>query len=255
MNEKKGANMSKSISHRAFVVKQWPRFGKGVYSDDKAPATVRSSPYFWWFRFLQQNDDYEAALRGKRSKVDPSVVAAFGKVRGVDFKAWWSKHSHLFAEPPTAYSMTVAAATSDLVPFGSTKAVNLVVPLEWSAISLKRAFGRQVNKWVKEGVVRPAKKGFVLGDAKFRIARKWHAGAMELAYNIYVIKKRAREAGERLTWADAAIRAKLPASIGIKERDLSMKMRDQRMTLSILAQRHHARAVKFIAASATKRFP
>ena len=68
---------------RHYAVNKWPRFGKGAYSDDKAPPSVRSSPYFWWFRFLQQNDDYEAALRGKRTNIDPTVVAAFGKVRGV----------------------------------------------------------------------------------------------------------------------------------------------------------------------------
>jgi hypothetical protein len=247
--------MALKTTHRAFAIKQWPRFGKGAYSDEKAPATVRSSPYFWWFRFLQQNDDYDAALRGKRIKIDPSVVAAFGKVRGVDFKTWWNTHSHLFAEPPTAYSMTVAKATSDLVPFGSTKAVNLVVPLEWSAISLKRAFGKQVNKWVDEGTVRSAKRGFVLGEAEFKIGRKWHAAAMEMAYKIYVAKRQAKESGERLTWADAAIRARLPMSIGMKERDLDYELRSQRMTLSILAQRHHARAVEFVAASTTKNFP
>ena len=247
--------MDIKTTYRAFAIKQWPRFGKGAYSDDKAPATVRSSPYFWWFRFLQQNDDYEAAVRGKRSKVDPSVVAALGKVRGVDFKTWWNKHSHLFAEPPTAYSMTVAKAASDLAPFGSKEAANLVVPLEWSAISLKRAFGKQVNKWVTEGLVRPAKRGFVLGEAEFKIARKWHANAMEMAYKIYTAKRQAKESGERLTWADAAIRARLPMSIGMRERDLDPKLRSQRMTLSILAQRHHARAVMFIAASATKKFP
>jgi len=242
-------------THRAFAVKQWPRFGKGAYSDEKAPPTVRSSPYFWWFRFLQQNEDYEAALHSKRGKIDPSVVAAFGKVRRVDFKTWWNKHSHLFSEPLTAYSMTIAKTTSDLAPFGRKDAVNLVVPLEWSAVSLKRAFGRQVNKWVKDGLVRPSKRGFVLGEAEFKIGRKWHAAAMQMAYKIYVVRKQAREAGERLTWADTAIRASLPASIGMRERDLDPKLRSQRMTLSILAQRHHARAVKFVAASATKRFP
>ena len=246
MEQKKG---------RHYAVNKWPRFGKGAYSDDKAPPSVRSSPYFWWFRFLQQNDDYEAALRGKRTKIDPTVVAAFGKVRGVDFKTWWSEHSGLFAEPPTVYSMTVAKTSSDLVPFGSKQAVNLVVPMEWTAISLKRAFGRQVTKWVKDGMVRPAQKGFVLGEAEFKIGRKWHSAAMDMAYRIYVAKRQAKETGERLTWADAAIRARLPMSIGMKERDLDYELRSQRMTLSILAQRHHARAVKFVAASAMKRFP
>jgi hypothetical protein len=247
--------MSKKKSRSTFVVRQWPRFGKGAYSDDKAPQSVRSSPYFWWFRFLQQNEDYDAALRGKRTKIDATVVAAFGKVRGVDFKTWWNKHSQLFAEPPTPYTMMIAKRTDDLAPFSSSEALNLVIPTQWSAIGLKRAFGRQVNKWVKEGLVRPAKKGFVLGDAEFKIGRKWHAAALETAYKIYVVKKEAKDSGERLTWADAAIRARIPMAIGLKERDLDYLLRDQRMTLSILAQRHHARAIKFIAASATKSFP
>lgn len=239
----------------AFSTRQWPRFGRGAYSDEKAPATVRSSPYFWWFRFLQQNEDYDAALRGRRTKVDSSVVTAFGEVRSVDFKTWWNKHSHLFAEPQTNYTMMVAKGSSDLAPFASNEAVNLVVPTQWSAISLKRAFGRLVNNWVIQGTVKPAKRGFTLGDAEFKIARKWHSAAMEVAYRIYVAKKQASEAGEKLTWADAAIRVRIPMAIGLREGDLSHKTRDQRMTLSILAQRHHARAIKLIAASATKRFP
>jgi hypothetical protein len=242
-------------SRVTFAVKQWPRFGRGAYSDEKAPATVRSSPYFWWFRFLQQNEDYEAALRGVGSKVDPTIVKAFGEVRSVNFKVWWTQHNHLFAEPQTLFSMTVARGESDIVPFGRKDALNLVVPLGWSAIGLKRAFGRQVNRWVKEGLVQPAKKGFVLGDAEFKIARKWHSAAMELAYKIYITKKQAQESEEKLTWADAAIRVRIPMSIGMKERDLSLQCRDKRMILSILAQRHYARAMKFIAASATRNFP
>lgn len=204
---------------------------------------------------MQLNNEYEAALRGKRSTLDPAVVAAFGKVRGVDFKTWWGKHSHLFAEPPTTYTMMIARRSEELAPFSSDEALNVVVPLEWSAVSLKRAFGRVVNKLVSEGKVRAAHRGFVLGEAEFKVARKWHVGAMETAYAICVAKKHAEEAGERLTWADAAIRIKLPVSKGMKERDMSAKHRDQRMTLSILAQRHHARALKFIVASATKQFP
>jgi hypothetical protein len=247
--------MTQKRSRRSFAIRQWPRFGRGAYSDDNAPQSVRSSPYFWWFRFLQQNDEYDAALRGKKSKVDRSVVAAFGEVRGVDFKTWWSKHSHLFAEPPSTYSLTVAASASQLAPFGSKDAVNLVVPLEWTSIGLKRAFGKLVNKWVEQKLVRPSQRGFRVGDAEYKIARKWNASAMEAAYKIYIAKRKAKESDERLTWADTAIRAKLPAAIGIKERDLNYLLREKRMTLSILAQRHHARALQFLAASATKRFP
>lgn len=247
--------MKPNQTRRAFVVKQWPRFGRGVYSDQNPPPNVRSSPYFWWFRFLQLNEDYEVALRGGHSKVDPTVAQAFGEVRGMTFKAWWAQHSHLFSEPPTLFSMTVARNQSDLAPFGSRDALNLVVPLGWSGVGLKRAFGRQVDKWVNEGLVKPAKKGFALGNAEFKIARKWQSAAMELAYRLYIAKKQAKELGERLTWADAAIRARIPMSIGMVERDLGTELRDQRMILSILAQRHYARAMKFIAASATKNFP
>ena len=170
------------IPRRAFAIKQWPRFGRGPYSDDSAPATVRSSPYFWWFRFLQLNDDYEAALNGKRNHIRRSVVKAFGPVRGVDFKTWWSGHSELFAEPHTKYRMKIATSASELVPFGDTDGLNLVVPLDWNAKALQLSFSRILNKLVKQGRVRTAPKGFAVGDAPYKIGRKWNIAAMVQHY-------------------------------------------------------------------------
>ena len=242
-------------NRRAFAIKQWPVFGRGPYSDALAPATVRSSPYFWWFRFLQLNAEYDAALRGKRSNLDRFVVRAFGPVRTTDFKTWWNSHVDLFAEPPTRYWMGIAEHHSDLAPIGAADAVNVVVPLEWNSKSLKQAFGRIVNNLVKQGKVRPAQKGFVQGDAQFKIGRKWSSSAMELAYRVYTTKMHAVERGERLAWADVAIRAKLPMARGLRERDINHKLRDQRRLLTILAMRHNYRALKLIAASTTRHFP
>lgn len=242
-------------NRRAFAIKQWPRFGRGPYSDDSAPATVRSSPYFWWFRFLQLNDDYEAALNGKRNHIRRSVVKAFGPVRGVDFKTWWSGHSELFAEPHTKYRMKIATSASELVPFGDTDGLNLVVPLDWNAKALQLSFSRILNKLVKQGRVRTAPKGFAVGDAPYKIGRKWNIAAMDMAYRIYTTRKAAERNGERLAWADVAIRVRLPYAIGLKERDRALAARHKRMTITVLALRHNQRALSFIAASATNSFP
>lgn len=61
--------------------------------------------------------------------------------------------------------------------------------------------------------------------------------------------------GERLAWADVAIRAQLPITRGLRERDKNFKLRDQRRLLTILAIRYNNRALKLIAASATRNFP
>jgi hypothetical protein len=237
------------ITRRAFAIKQWPRFGRGPYSDDSAPATVRSSPYFWWFRFLQLNDDYEAALNGRRNQIRRSVVKAFGPVRGIDFKTWWSGHSELFAEPHTKYSMKIATSASDLVPIGDTDGFNLVVPLDWNARALQLSFSRILNKLVEQGRVRTE------GNAFFKIGSKWNIAALDMAYRIYTTRKAAELKGERLAWADVAIRARLPYAIGLKERDRAVTARHKRMTVTVLALRHNHRALGFIAASATNSFP
>ena len=249
------AKTRRPSNRRAFAIKQWPSFGRGPYSDNSAPDTVRSSPYFWWFRFLQLNEDYDAALAGQPSQIDPSIVAAFGHVRDVDFKTWWNAHVDLFAEPRTKYLMLIAETESDLVPIGATEAVNLVVPLDWNAKGLKKRFSEIVDKLVKEQRVRPAQKGFTIGEAPFKIGRKWNALAMEHAYRIYTLKKAAQQCGERLALADAAIRAKLPSTQGLRERDLNFKLRDKRYRLTIIAYRHYKRAEHFIASSVTRNFP
>ena len=58
-----------------------------------------------------------------------------------------------------------------------------------------------------------------------------------------------------MTWADIAIRVRLPMAIGVKEKSLSSNTSDIRRTLTILAKRHYARAEAFIKASATSKFP
>ena len=241
---------------RAFATRKYPVFGKGSYSESNPPKTILSSPFYWWFKFLQQNEEYAKAVGGKRSKVPRQLVKDFGNIKDLDFKSWWKTHSHLFAEPVTSYGMTIAQALDDLAPFGSKDAINLVIPLDWTNVGIKRRFAQVIDKLVPK-----AKKGQAIqpSEAPYRLGRKWSTVAFISAYNVYKLKKQSdiqvAQGGQKIPWADIAIMAKLDAAEGLKVGQKTQFTSDHRRVLTILAKRHYKRAEGFINAAASTAFP
>jgi hypothetical protein len=241
---------------RAFATRKYPVFGKGSYSESNPPKGILSSPFYWWFKFLQQNEEYAKAVGGKRSKVPRQLVKDFGNIKDLDFKSWWKTHSHLFAEPVTSYSMTIAQGYEDLVPFGSKDAINLVIPLDWTNVGIKRRFAQVIDKLVPK-----AKKGQAIqpSEAPYRLGRKWSTIAFISAYNVYKLKQQSdlqvAQGGQKIPWADIAIMAKLDAAEGLKVGQKTQFTSDHRRVLTILAKRHHKRAEGFISAAASTAFP
>jgi hypothetical protein len=248
---------SKSVMpSRAFATRKYPLFGKGAYSEANPPKGVVSSPFYWWFKFLQQNDEYAKALVGKRSQVPKQLVKDFGAVTDTDFKTWWKAHGHLFAEPSTSYSMTIAKVQDDLAPFDSKDAINLVIPLDWTNVGIKRRFSQVIDKLVPK-----AKKGQAIqpSSAPYKLGRKWSIVAFTSAYNVYMLKQlsllQVKQGGQKIPWADIAIMAKLNAAGDLRVGQKTKFTSDHRRTLTILAKRHYARAEEFISAAASSSFP
>jgi hypothetical protein len=104
--------------------------------------------------------------------------------------------------------------------------------------------------------VEQGRKGGRVGEsrARYRLSGKWHIGALATAYKVYVIKQESEARGERLPWADIAIRARIPMSYAVSSSGRGQDS-DLRRTLTILAMRHYHRAQQFIAASITHSFP
>lgn len=242
---------------RAFATRRYPTFGRGIYNDDNPPATVVHSPFYWWFRFLQLNDEYAKALTGKPSKVASQLVTDFGDVRHTDFKSWWNAHVDLFAEPVSDYKMIVATSADQLAAFGDDKAINIVVPLTWTNVGIKRRFAQIIDQLVDK--TQKGVRAHVASQAKYKLGRKWSTAGFQHAYDVYVNKLLAdaetEVTGKKVAWADIAIRAKLPAAAGLREREVNTKTMEQRRTLTILALRHYKQAQAFIAASASNTFP
>lgn len=237
----------------AFATRSYPKFGRQRRPFDAAnpPQTVIDSPYYWWYQFLRLNKDYAATCkRGGRGPLS-SLYRDFGDVFALDFKAWWTARDHLFAEPREGYRMLVARSTEDLAPFDSEDVINLVVPLTRTRRSLAKSF-----KFLVLSKVAPGRKGVSVAtsEAQYRLSGKWHIGALQTAYRAYTARQESEARGERLPWADIAIRAKIPmsyaqSSVGRRQDS------DLRRTLTILAMRHYRRAEQFIAASVTRSFP
>ena len=250
--------MATTTRRLAFSTGKYPTFGRGAYSEENPPRTVTDSPYYWWFKFLQLNTEYLRAVKKPSGSPLSSLVRDFGDVSAVDFKTWWRSHSHLFAESPNEYQMMVANRREDLAPFNNPEVINLVVPLTWTSVGLKRRFAEIISRYDS---VKTTGRGLRIHEssAQYRLGRRWNIEGFRNAYKIYVERQRAvRESettGRKLPWADIAIRARIPSSIGLREGDTSRTNVDQRQVLTVISLRHYKNALKFIQDSASDRFP
>lgn len=248
------------INTHAFSTRKHPVFRRGVYSDEHPPEGVIRSPFYWWFKFLQLNDEYENALKEKKSSVAKEVAKDFGDVRKQDFKEWWTKRVDLFAEPKLNYQMSVAKSIDEIAPFNDKEVINLVVPLNWTNVGIKRSFARVIDRLVPK-----LKKGKSTGKtapqtmAKYKIGRKWSITGFEYAYKVYLAKQEANDRllkGEKKTaWADIGIQAGLPLYARYITGKTIYDEDDIRRILTIHAKRHFDRAEAYIKASATHSFP
>jgi len=243
-------------NRRSFATRSYPTFGKGPFNDDSPPKSVTNSPFYWWFKFLQLNDEYARSLKGEKTSIPDKICNDLGEVYGVGFKEWWKTHSHLFAEPLGDYKMHIAQSQRDLVPFDAKDAVNLVIPLTWTNIGIKRRFGEIIDKLVPR-----TSRGVRVktSEAEYKLGRKWRSDAFRCAYEIYLGKQRSdakvAQGGKKTPWADIAIGAKLPNAKGLTPGKPTNLNTDQRRIMTIIAKRHYVRALEFINAAATTKFP
>ena len=253
--------LSKASSTHAFSTRKHPVFGRGgTYSEANPPVGVINSPFYWWFKFLQLNDEYDKALKGKRTKIPRELVEDFGEVRNTDFKSWWQKRVHLFAEPPQSYRMMIANQIEDLAPFNQKDVINLVVPLNWTNVGIKRSFARVIDRLVpKPQRGKSTGRAAPKSEAKYKIGRKWSITGFKYAHKVYLVKQEANARlakGEKKTpWADIGIQAGLPMYARYKAGKTIYTEDDIRRILTIHAKRHFDRAEAYIKASSNYSFP
>jgi len=257
MKKRDQLGLSAQSNRRAFATKKYPTFGRGVYSEANPPSAVTASPFYWWFKFLQLNEEYARALKGKRTKVDRQIVIDFGNVSNVDFKTWWKSHSHLFAEPISSYKMYIPKDASEIAPFDDAEVVNLVVPLNWSNVGIKRRFAQIIDALVEK--TPKGARAHKASDAKYKLGRKWSPVGLKHAYDVYIAKQAAdqllAETGERTYWADIAVAANLPQAKMLAREAVPHRIVTLRTQLTVQAIRSYDQAIEFIAASATCTFP
>jgi hypothetical protein len=143
--------------------------------------------------------------------------------------------------------------------------INLVVPLNWTNVGIKRSFARVIDKLVPKEV-RPKKvegapptKKVIKTEAEYRIGRKWSITGFEYAYKIYLVKKKSdllvAQGGKKLPWADIAKEAQLPSYIQYEAGKTVYNETEIRRLLTILAKRHYERAEVYIKAAGSMSFP
>jgi hypothetical protein len=239
-------NAQQARGRLLFSTRSYPTFGRGIYSETNPPSTVTTSPYYWWFRFLQLNEDYAACAR-RESDAHVEVVSDLGDVSSIDFKTWWRAHDWLFAEEKRGYTMGVAELHADLAPFDSAEAINLVVPLTWSRRALLKRFRELVLTRIPEQQPGIQVEG---STARYTLGR-WNIDAMAMAHKVYTTKRD----NPNLVWADVAVRCGIKGTEGMRERDRRAEFVDQRRQATILAVRYNGYALGYIKAAASRSFP
>ena len=116
-------------SNMRFAAKHGPEFKPGAFNENNPPPSVIKSPYYWWFMFLRLNKEYAKAIKKGGTGKYAEICSDFGDVSKINFKEWWENNQHLFAEPRIGYQMRVAESISEIAPFDSNEAINLVIPL------------------------------------------------------------------------------------------------------------------------------
>ena len=237
----------------AFSTKSYPTFGrqKKEFEDANPPNSVLESPYYWWYMFAKLSEDYKKTCKANGRGKHAKLYKDFGDIHNTNFKVWWQQHVELFAEPKPKYIMLIANSVADLAPFNSEEVINLVVPLNRSQRSLKKAFSYLVLRKVESG-----QRGVSVeaSNAKYKLSGKWHIEALKAAYKIYTIKQQSLLSAKKKTWADIAIESKLPMSFSLTKESEKINS-DVRRTLTILAKRHYDRAEQFIASAVSNSFP
>ena len=122
-------------------------------------------------------------------------------------------------------------------------------------IGIKRRFSEIIDKLVPKQVKGKLERKT---QADYKIMGKWNTSGFKYAHAVYIERQKAlqeeNKTSKRVAWADIAIRAKIPMTIGMKEGETRMN-NDLRKTATVLAKRYYEKAEKFIDASASHRFP
>jgi hypothetical protein len=233
-----------------YSTQKYPVFGPGPFDDAAPPPSVTNSPYYWWFRFLQLNEDYGRAKDNPKSEYR-AIFDELGDVRGVDFKSWWEENRYLFMELHE-HEMHIAKDKNDLARFDDELAFNLVVPMTLDRVTLLRLFKELVLSRIPDSDSDAlATRRMIL----YNLSGKWNIDAMATAYRVYRLREQGVRGDGKTAWADIAIRADLRPELRGKEGVRTSATSDERRIATILAMRHYRRAQKYIEAAATRTFP
>ena len=74
----------------------------------KGAPTWQTSVYYYWWEYLRRHEGYARTCQNGGKGRYAKLYEDFGNVHSGTFWDWWTKHAHLFSEPPPPYARIVA---------------------------------------------------------------------------------------------------------------------------------------------------
>jgi len=240
-------------SVRSFKYK-YPKFGRG--EKNRLPISYsKVSPYYWWWAYLQKNEDYrkccEQGGKGKLAK----LYADFGDVYELEFRLWWSRlkrGAYLFGEQEKndrIYKVSSIAKCTEVLQNPSL--ILAYIPINESKSQLLKSFKILLKKEHQTKLGRRK----VVSTALYSFCSTPSVSALEQTLTVYEAWQESLKSKQNKTLADIGIELRLVREFIPYSKDTPKEVTTKRNKMSATVSRYIRDAEAIIANTALGRFP
>lgn len=240
-------------SKRSFKY-QYPKFGRG--EKNRLPIShSKVSPYYWWWAYLQKNEEYrkccENGGKGKLSK----LCADFGDVYELEFRLWWgrlNRGGYLFSEREMNDRINQVSSIEKCAEALQNPSIILArIPIYESKSQLLKTFKFFLRD--KHQTKRGRRK--VVSTALYPFCSTPNVSALEQTLTVYEAWQESIKSNQNKTLADIGIELRLVRKFMPTSKDTPKEITAKRNKMSATVSRYIRDAEAIISNTALGRFP
>ena len=240
-------------SVRTFKYKS-PRFGRG--EKNRLPIShSKVSPYYWWWAYLQKNEDYRLCCQnGGKGKL-AGLYADFGDVYELEFRLWWGRlkrGAYLFGEQErNNWIIQVSSIEKCAEVLENPTLILARIPINESKSQLLKSFKFLLLD--KHQTIKGRRK--VVSTALYQFCSTPIVSALEQTLTVYAAWQESIKSNQKKTLADIGVELRLVRKFMPTSKDTPKEITAKRNKMSATVSRYLRDAEAMIANTALGRFP